>query len=245
VIISDIDGCLGPESHAPMRVEMLARVAAVNRASEAGWDVAGDRPIVTLCSGRPQPYAEAMCRVLHNTRVPVVAEMGVWLYDPRDNRFIMDPAITAEHVEMVGAAQAWIQREFGGMGVVVQPGKTASISIWHPETARLMELKPRLVEAFAREGWGLRVSSTVAWINCDLAHVSKATGIARMMAMMGFSREKAAGIGDTMGDMAIREKVAFFACPSNADERLKAHADYVSPFEEIEGVLDILDRVAR
>jgi hydroxymethylpyrimidine pyrophosphatase-like HAD family hydrolase len=228
-----------------MRVEMLARVAAVNRANEVGWGVDGDRPIVTLCSGRPQPYAEAMCRVLCNTRLPIIAEMGVWLYDPRDHAFIMDPAITAEHLEMVGLAQAWIRREFGGMGVVIQPGKTASISMLHPETTRLMELKPRLVEKFAREGWGLRVSSTVAWINCDLAHVSKATGIARMMAMMGLSREKAAGIGDTMGDLAIREKVAFFACPSNADEKLKAHADYVSPHEEIEGVLDILDRLTR
>jgi hydroxymethylpyrimidine pyrophosphatase-like HAD family hydrolase len=228
-----------------MRVEMLARVAAVNRANEVGWGVDGDRPIVTLCSGRPQPYAEAMCRVLCNTRLPIIAEMGVWLYDPRDHAFIMDPAITAEHLEMVGLAQAWIRREFGGMGVVIQPGKTASISMLHPETTRLMELKPRLVEKFAREGWGLRVSSTVACINCDLAHVSKATGIARMMAMMGLSREKAAGIGDTMGDLAIREKVAFFACPSNADEKLKAHADYVSPHEEIEGVLDILDRLTR
>ncbi len=46
-----------------------------------------------------------------------------------------------------------------------------------------------------------------------------------------------------MGDMAIRERVAYFACPANADEKLKAHADYVSGKEEAEGVLDILERI--
>ncbi len=46
-----------------------------------------------------------------------------------------------------------------------------------------------------------------------------------------------------MGDMAIREGVGFFACPSNADPRLKKVADYVSPKAEVEAVLDILTRV--
>ncbi len=242
-IISDIDGCLGPESHAPMRIDLLAHVARLNREHESAWTPRADRPIVTLCSGRPQPYAEAMCRLLHNTRIPVIAEMGVWLYDPRHNAFLIDPAITPHHLEAVASAQAWLRREFAPLGVVIQPGKTASISLWHPDTDRLMAWKPKLIDHFAREGWPLRVSSTVAWINCDLAHVSKATGIDRMMHMMDITREHAAGIGDTMGDLAIREKVAFFACPSNADERLKAHADYVSPHAEIEGVLDILDRL--
>ncbi len=244
-IISDIDGCLGPESHAPMRIDLLAQVARLNREHEAAWTPQGDQPIVTLCSGRPQPYAEAMCRLLHNTRIPVVAEMGVWLYDPRDNAFLIDPAITPQHLDTVALAQTWIRRELGPLGVVIQPGKTASISLWHPDTDRLMAWKPKLIDHFAHEGWPLRVSSTVAWINCDLAHVSKATGIARMMQMMDITREHAAGIGDTMGDLAIREKVAFFACPSNADERLKAHADYVSPHAEIEGVLDILSHLTR
>jgi hydroxymethylpyrimidine pyrophosphatase-like HAD family hydrolase len=226
-----------------MDVDRVARIAAFNRAHVEGWTPAAGRPIVTLCSGRPQPYSEAMCRLIHNTLVPVVAEMGVWLYDPRSNAFLMDPAITAEHLSAVAAAQAWIRRELGPHGVVIQPGKSASISLWHPETPRLMAMKPRLVETFAREGWPLRVSSTVAWINCDLAHVSKATGIERMMAMMGLERGHALGIGDTMGDMAIRQKVAFFACPSNADPKLKDHADYVSELPEIEGVLDILDQL--
>ena len=51
------------------------------------------------------------------------------------------------------------------------------------------------------------------------------------------------GIGDTMGDIAIRESVGFFACPSNADPELKRVADYVSAKPEVEGVLDVLARL--
>lgn len=238
-IICDIDGCLGPESAAPMDALALAGVAKHNQLARER----GDRPAVTLCSGRPQPYAEAICRLIGNTTLPCVAEMGVWLYDPRDNRFLIDPGIRAEHLAAVREATGWIERDLVPKGLVIQPGKTASISLWHPDTKFLMSHAGVLVETFARRGWPLRVSNTVAWINCDLAHVSKDTGIKRLTTMTGLTRERLAGIGDTLGDLAIRRAVAWFACPSNAAEELKAQADYVSPKPEIEGVLDILARV--
>jgi hypothetical protein len=59
--------------------------------------------------------------------------------------------------------------------VVYQPGKSASMSLWHADTGFLMGLKPEIEVRVAREGWPVRVSSTVAWVNCDLRHVSKAT----------------------------------------------------------------------
>lgn len=233
-IICDVDGCLGPESHAPLNAPALTRIASYNQRAAKGG-----APVLTMCTGRPQPYVEALVRLLA-VPVPAVCEMGVWIYDPRDNTFHMDPAITPEHVAMIRAAQTWIERELLPLGVAIQPGKNASISLWHRDTDRLMALKPRLVETFEREGWKLRVSNTVAWINCDLAHVSKGSGLDRLFAMMGYRKERLAGIGDTMGDMCIRDRVRVFACPANAAPDLKAKADYVSVKENIEGVLEML-----
>lgn len=237
-VICDIDGCLGPESAAPMDAGGLVRVAEYNRLAKER----GDRPIVTVCSGRPQAYAECLCRVINNDVLPSISEMGVWLYDPPSHRYLRDPSITTDDLRTIAEVTAWVERELSPSGVIVQPGKTASISLWHRDTAYLMGLKPRLQSAMAEHGWGLRVSSTVAWINLDLEKVSKASGIRRFMEFTGLTRERLAGIGDTMGDMAIRESVAFFACPANADEGLKAHADFVSPGDEIDGVLDVLQR---
>lgn len=238
-VICDIDGCLGPESTAPLEATRLAEVAAYNTLAKSR----GDRPVVTVCSGRPLPYAEAICRLISNDMLPCVCEMGVWMLDLAAHEYLMDPAIAPAQLAGVRAAQAWIERELLPRGVLIQPGKSASISLWHRDTDYLMALKPSLVAKFAGEGWPLRVSSTVAWVNCDLAHVSKATGLARFKARTGLVAERLAGIGDTTGDMAIREHVAFFACPANAQAELKRHADYVSPFAEVAGVLDILDRL--
>ncbi|QOI99695.1 MAG: HAD family phosphatase [Phycisphaeraceae bacterium] len=239
-VLCDIDGCLGPESTAPFDAHALARLADHNRRAAEH----GDRPLVTLCSGRPQPFAEALCRVIHNHSLPVVCENGVWLFDPASGAYLRDPAITPEHLDAVAGAEAWIESQFGPTGVVIQPGKVASVSIWHPDTPFLMSLIPRLREVFADHGWPFRVSNTVRWINCDLAFVSKGTGVERFSAHTGIPRERLAGIGDTLSDLAIADRVVFFACPDNADEALKAKATYVAPVPEIAGVLHILDRLA-
>lgn len=238
-IICDIDGCLAPESHHPLDADSLARIAHHNRLACDRRD----RPVLALASGRPFPFVECLCRLTANTSTPCIAENGVWLYDPRDGAFVIDPAISNDHVDAVGALIAWMRRELFPRGVVMQPGKSASASIYHEDTAYLMSLIPSLEDRCAREGWPIRVSHTVRWINLDLAHVSKATGIARLIERTGFAKERLAGVGDSLSDLAIAERVGFFAVPRNADERLKPHAHYVSPREEIEGVLEILARL--
>ncbi len=238
-VICDIDGCLAPESTAPMDAPALACIAEYNVEAQTKLD----RPVVTLCSGRPQPFAEALCRLLHNTTVPCVAENGVWLFDPRDSRFLMDPTITDEHLDAVEQAEHWIRHELGPKGVVIQPGKAASISLWHPDTQMLKAMQPRLRDEFARHAWPFRVSATVAWINCDLQHISKATGVRRLIAETGLTRERLAGVGDMPSDQAIADNVGFFACPANADPALSKNAHYVSSRHEVLGVLDILEHV--
>ena len=59
---------------------------------------------------------------------------------------------------------------------------------------------------------------------------------------LGVGKDDVAGIGDTEGDLPLREAVGFFACPANARPAIQAVADYVSPYPMIEGVLDILER---
>jgi hydroxymethylpyrimidine pyrophosphatase-like HAD family hydrolase len=81
------------------------------------------------------------------------------------------------------------------------------------------------------------------YINCDLRHVSKGTGLDRLLAGLGLRRERLAGIGDTASDKCIAERVGFFACPANAHAAIKEHAHYVSPLPEARGVVDILQRL--
>jgi hydroxymethylpyrimidine pyrophosphatase-like HAD family hydrolase len=238
-VICDIDGCLSPESSAPFDTSLLARIAEHNRLAQD----AGDRPVVTVCSGRPEPFAEAMTRLMGNRTIPAIAENGVWLFHPVDNGWDRDPAIKPEHLQAVREAEAWVSRELGPSGVVMQPGKVASISLYHRDTAYLRTLEPRVRDEFQRRGWPLRVSMTWLYMNCDLTFISKSTALDRFVKHTKLAKDRLAGIGDTPSDLAIAEHVSWFACPANADVKLKPHADYISPKAEAAGVLDILDRL--
>jgi hydroxymethylpyrimidine pyrophosphatase-like HAD family hydrolase len=238
-VICDIDGCLSPETAAPFDVEPLVRIAEHNRLAHERRD----RPVLTVCSGRPQPFAEAMSRLLGNRTIPLIAENGVWMWDPATNAFIMDPAITREHRAAVRDAAAWLEEEFGPRGVSQQPGKSASVSLYHAEPEYLKSICGRIEAEFAKRQWPMRVSMTWFYINCDLKHVNKSTGIERLLAHSGLDPKRTAGIGDTAGDELIRQKVAWFACPGNAAPEMKAKADYVARANEAWGVVEILERI--
>jgi hydroxymethylpyrimidine pyrophosphatase-like HAD family hydrolase len=242
-ILCDVDGCLTPESATPLDVEALARVTEHNRHALAGRD----RPTLTLCTGRPQPFAECISRLVGNAglgALPLIAENGAWLYDPSSNDYVPDPAITSVHRAMVRELASWLDDTFGPRGVTQQPGKSASVSLFHPDPSVLRTIAPIIETECLRRGWSMRISMTWFYINCDLAHISKATGIRRWIERTRLSPARLAGIGDTTSDLAIRASVKWFACPANAAESLKPHADYVAGCAEARGVLEILERIS-
>lgn len=248
-IICDIDGCLAPETSAPMDAHALARIARHNQhaiAARASADASASLdsappPILTLCSGRPQPFVEAMCRLLGNSVLPAIAENGVWLYFPGENRHERDPRILPEHILAVHDLERWVEANLGPRGVTIQPGKAASVSLYHRDTGYLRTLVPMLETACAAVGWPFRVSMTWHYINCDLRFVSKGTAVRRWIEHTGIPRENLLGIGDTDSDLLVLEEVGSFACPANAQGNIKARADHVADGPEIEGVLEILE----
>lgn len=235
-VLCDVDGCLVDEAGGPLPLETLARVAAFNRLALERRD----RPMVTLCTGRPQPFAECLARAIHNPLLPLVCENGVWLHDPVDNANHLDPSVTEADLAAVAELAAWVRRELVPGGVSLQPGKAASISLYHPDDKRLHALQPALREAAAERGWPLRISGTRNYINCDLAHVSKATGIARFLALTGLDASRCAGIGDTAHDLQIAESVAWFGVPHNRQPLLDPAAHEIAAAAGLDGVLELL-----
>lgn len=237
LVICDIDGCLVSELQKPFD---LASLSAIRRHNELAME-RGDRPLVTVCSGRPQPFAESICRLIGNLHMPGVCENGVWVYHPGTNEYVMDPAITPAHLEAVRELSRWARLEWGARGVTEQPGKAASVTLYHPDTALLTsQVQPAVRAQCEAMCWPFRVSMTWHYINCDLQHVSKGSGLDRMLAGLGIPKPRLAGIGDTTGDLCIAQRVAHFACPANAAPAIKEHAHMVAGKSEAEGVVEIL-----
>lgn len=238
-IFSDVDGCLSPEFYGPADPATLAMIADHNRrAAEVG-----DRPPLTLCTGRPLPFADAMARIVGVRSLPVVCESGAWVLDPRTYTWQLDPNLTDEHLETARAIGRWALDTFEG--VYLEAGKTAAVTIFHPDGPEHLRahVAPRVEAHVAERRLPYRVAMTWTCINVEPAFVSKATGLDRAIALAGLDPSRLAGIGDTMSDLPLRERVAYFACPSNAADELKAHADYVSPHAEAMGVFDIISRL--
>ena len=112
LVICDIDGCLSPESHAPINGPALSAIAEHNRQAIQNRD----RPVVTLCSGRPIGFVECLCRLSHNTLIPCIGENGVWIWRPADNSFECEPTITDEDLEVVHEARKLVRTLYHGHG---------------------------------------------------------------------------------------------------------------------------------
>lgn len=236
LIISDIDGCLSPEDSSPLNLVKLSQIAEHNRLAFEK----NDRPKLTLCTGRPIPFAESLCRLLQNPSIPCVAENGVWLYNPSCNGYLMDPSITDKQLEMVHEAELFSLKTYRNEGLTLQPGKSASVTLYHPDPMVLQRIAPQLQQQFDQNGFEFRVSLTLFYINCDLPQITKASGIDRLLEMTGVDAERTAGIGDTSSDLAIAQRVETFGCPANAIQSVKEAAHFVSEYEQIDGVLDFM-----
>jgi HAD superfamily hydrolase (TIGR01484 family) len=243
LVLSDVDGCLVPENPGPLDHHHLGLIEARNLAHAERTGHA----LLTLCTGRPQPFAELLCRSLGNLTVPCIAENGVWMYHPGTNTYVLDPTITADHLAAVRALEDYLRAEwcrFTDKGAAIQPGKTASASLYTHDHDWLVEVRSAVEAEVQHRGWPFRISMSWFYLNCDLIHVSKGTGVRRVAQALGLDRSQLAGIGDTLGDLAIADNVAVFACPGNADERIKPRASYVAQAHEAAGVWEILQRIA-
>lgn len=100
------------------------------------------------------------------------------------------------------------------------------------------------IEAFVADydSLELLINASHYYLNISLAGVDKGSTVDALLADLGVGPSEVAGIGDTEGDLPLRERVGFFACPANARPEIQAVSDYVSPYPDIRGVLDILDR---
>lgn len=240
-IIADVDGCLSSEKSVPWDMENFAKLVALARAAADGRGILAP---MTLCTGRPQPYVEVLMKML-DVRAPAICENGAVFYTLHDNHARYGPGVTSEKILGLRAVRKYIETDILPQypEAVLQFGKEAQISIYSEKT----EILPRMQEpiaAFARDNGGpaLRITASHFYLNISLEGVDKGQSLRALLGELGVAHDDTAGIGDTEGDLPLREAVGFFACPANATAEIKEVADYVSPYPLIEGVLDILKR---
>ena len=239
LIISDVDGCMSPEISEAWDWSAFARMAELIQAGQQGRS--GLAPL-TLCTGRPQPYVEALMKLL-DVRVPAICENGAVIYSLEKNHARYAPGVTEEKILGLRAVRAFIETQVlpGEPEAYLQFGKEAQLSIYSEQTQRFDAMQRAIEEFIAQRGGpDLLINASHYYLNISLTGVDKGAAIRTVLDELGLSKDEVAGIGDTLGDLPLREAVGFFACPANSHDPIKAVADYVSPHPTIEGMLDIL-----
>ncbi len=239
LIFCDIDGCLNEGKNVPLDVAVLSEISAlIPGLSQRGIGF-------TLCTGRPQPYAEAVAQLL-GCNLPFVCEGGAMVYAPeRDEyRSMADPA-SLKDVEALRAAIG--RSDLLNSELFFEIGKAYSLCVTGPYLAGrghdgIRAVMDDLKQRYA--GYPANWSHSTASIDITPDGISKASGVRAVSAEFGVDLADTIGIGDSNGDLSMLSVVGQAFCPGNASAEVKQVSHYVSELEYVHGTLDILKRIA-
>jgi hydroxymethylpyrimidine pyrophosphatase-like HAD family hydrolase len=237
-VVADIDGCLTPGEAAPWNFDVLRYVADLNR--RAGR---GESPFaITLCTGRQQPYVEAMMQAIDGF-LPAIYENGAGLYFPRPYKILEHPAITADARARRQEIKSVLFKELVEPGIAFfQPGKELTLTLY---PARAGITLPHIADK-ARRTLQDRLDSfslyaSVSSVEILPPGIDKGAGVEWLAREIGFALAQIGGIGDAPADATFLKRVAYSAAPANASVDVQAQVQFVSRYNDAQGVREILE----
>lgn len=238
VIVVDIDGCLTPGEAQPWDFEALRFVAGLNQRARRG-----DAPFaITLCTGRQQPYVEAMMQAIDGY-LPAIYENGAGLYFPQTYTFLEHPAITNETRTRREEIKHILQRELVARGSAqFQPGKEINLTLFPArEKLSLDEIAKRARDVLKNKLDGFDLYASVSSVEILPPGIDKGAGVEWLSNAISISLDEFGGIGDAPADLLFLKRVAYSAAPANATDEVKANVQFVSQYENARGVQEILE----
>ena len=234
--------------------------AALRAAGAAGIDV-------VIATGRMyrsvRPYAEVA-----GITAPLVCYQGAAVVDPKTGTWLLHEPIPLELArEAIGAVedegfalncyvdddlyvaaitdharsyadfQSIPLHEVGDLLGWIERPPTKLVVVDDPD--RLDALRPRLEERF---GGRLYIAKSLPYF-LELASptISKGSGLAFVSEHLGFTAERTVAFGDGENDLELLDWAGFGIAVENANEGLKARADWVCPSAEEEGVAQVIE----
>jgi hydroxymethylpyrimidine pyrophosphatase-like HAD family hydrolase len=238
--VVDVDGCLTPGEASDWNWEALRAIHTFNRRARQGDPV----PAVTLCTGRPAPYVEVLMQAI-GAYLPGIYENGCGLYFPDGYCFLEHPSIDAPVRGVLIAAKAILYRTVVAPGVgYFQPGKEASLTLYPLPGTSVDHLREVVADALSGHDAmdKLTIQASVSCVDLTPAGIDKGAGARWLSQETGIRLAHMGGIGDSTSDLKFLCLVGQPAAPANATVEVKASVGYVSPYEDGDGVVDILRR---
>ncbi|WP_428265475.1 HAD hydrolase family protein [Haliangium sp.] len=234
LFVTDLDGCLSHPFQAPDWTALAALVALHDR---AGQDP--HIPPLTICTGRPLAYAEAIAQWLSVT-APVVFESGSGLYDPVTNQVAWTPAIDAVTDRALAELRGFVHGELVAAhpGTLAEFGKHKDVGVIHRDAATILTMRALIEEKVARyPEAALEVHHTEISVSVIPRAANKGAGLRWLADRLGLIPAELAYIGDSQGDLPALALAGAAFAPANAVPEVRAVAR-VTTGEATAGVLE-------
>jgi HAD superfamily hydrolase (TIGR01484 family) len=235
LLVFDIDGVLTQSEGQAFDLPLLERLADLNRAARQD----ASRPAVTLCTGRPAAYVEAILRAIDG-HMPAVFENGAGLYLPDSYRFLPHPALGNR--TRFQAVRRRLEEALVHTGqAFFQPGKEYSLSILATRPSETDALYGQGITALGPLRDSVDLVYSASCLNVLPHGIHKGKGIEFLASQTDYAPREMLGVGDSDVDLPFLAMVGYSAAPANANLNVKQSVQYVAPHSAADGVRDILD----
>ncbi|MTI79403.1 MAG: HAD family phosphatase [Firmicutes bacterium] len=231
LVALDVDGCLMPHDLTKVNYQSFTQLRDYCLACRKE-----DLPKIILCTGRPRSFVLPILALMGGIwpELPSVLESGNQLYYPLDRKVIVHPQVPENWPEIKSAVKVFAQRTNG----LIIPGKEVAVSIIPPQDTSIEQysLMARNNLSFKE----LDISYSTLCVDFNPFGVDKKTGLETVSDILNIPLSQMLAIGDSGIDISMLKSVGTATCPANSIDRVKEICDYVSPYSETEGVVDIL-----
>lgn len=233
LFILDLDGCVSEPFVSP-DWEAITKIRELNIKSRENDSI----PPLTLCTGRPLPYAEAVAQWL-DIRLPFVFE-SAGLYDLEKNRVITGlDGHNEEGMDSILEMKAWIRNQILPKfpKSMLEFTKMMDAGVVSRDKKEIDAIYDQVMDVTGSQYPGLEVHRTDISVNILIRGNNKYRGVELLGERLNVAFEKMAYIGDSEGDIPALEAVARPYAPSNAIERVKQIAEVI-PLRSTHAVLE-------
>ncbi|MDX1521169.1 MAG: HAD family hydrolase [Anaerolineae bacterium] len=237
LIVLDADGVLSKGEAQAFDLSLLARLADLNQRSRQGEPV----PAVTLNTGRPSAYVEAVLQAIHGWQ-PALYESGAGLYRPQTYQFEITPLLTVGQRDLLAEVLAEVDRRVVQSGRAYwQPGKMVCHTLFAHPPLTIADIRAEVEHILANTSGQIVATPAVLALNIQPTGIDKGSGLQWLAQTTGIDPTEIAGAGDSSADIDFLRLVGHPAAPANATEAVKAAVGYVSTKNDAGGLHEILD----
>jgi len=178
--------------------------------------------------------------------IPAIFENGAGLYYPKEDDYRLHFLIASQIPQIkkqISEAKNVIRKEIiNTFKAKFEWGKDFSISIDPPVNMSIEYFFEIVQDTLRKRHIDLNITHSASAIDITPKGIDKFSGLQFLLEELDIDPNDVAGIGDTRGDFPILKNVGFSAAPNNATNEVKQIVNYVSDYENGDGVIDIIKR---